>query len=130
MYSYFAAFGLYLCIIEGVASRYGVFFFCALICFILAAILILKNTLWLPAPILKINNETIASHSPQRKSMSIEWVNVSSVNVGPGYIVFLIDGGQKQRKLELSELKYEDVIKVKGMIIELCGHKNIPYKND
>ncbi|MDL2303697.1 hypothetical protein LJC28_04815, partial [Dysgonomonas sp. OttesenSCG-928-D17] len=127
---YFAIFGLYILITQTAISNYGLLFFAGAICFIFAAIMMLLNTLWLPASILKINKEVVEAHLPKQKTITIEWVSVSSVNIGPGYLVFLVNGGQKQRKIELAELKYSDVMTVKSKVIELCEHKNISYHND
>lgn len=130
IYAYFAVFGLYFCVKEGIAKNFDVVFFLALLCFLLGAILILRNTIWLPAPLLSIGKDKVTANSQGKKSIMVDWVAVSKVNIGPGYIVFLTNGEQKQRKIELSILKYEDVSKVKSKIIELCEYKNIPYSND
>lgn len=130
MYSSFAIFGLYFCIKEGLANSYSIMFFLSLLCFICGVILILMSTVWLPAPLLSIDNDKIEANPQDKKSIIVDWVTISRVNIGPGYVVFLTEGGQKQRKIDLTNLKYEDVSKVKGKIIELCEYKNIPYSND
>lgn len=127
---YLALFTLYFSIIEGIANRYGILFFCALIGFILAAILILSNTLWVSGATLSIDSNIINSNLPGQTKTSIDWINVSSVNIGVSYIVFSLNGGQKQRKIDLSGLKYDDVKTVKSKIVEACEYKNIPYHND
>lgn len=128
--AYFTGFGLFIGIKEALVSNYSAVFICAAICILLGALMLLRNTVWLPTPILRIDNETIDINSPGQKSIKIEWVNVSKVNIGPGYIIFFTNGGQKQRKLELSEIKYDDIQKVKSKVIELAEYKNIPYHND
>ena len=128
--AYLAIFSLYFCITEGIANHFDILFFCALAGFILAAILILTNTLWLPKPTLRISNEEVESHYPGQKSMLIEWTNVSQINIGVSYILFSVNGGQKQQKLDLSSLVYNDVKNIKSKVLELSEHKNIPYHND
>ncbi|MFV0420434.1 MAG: hypothetical protein ACK5KT_17130 [Dysgonomonas sp.] len=130
MYSYFAIFGLYFCIKEGLANTYSIMFFLSLLCFICGVILILMSTVWLPASLLIIDNDKIEANPQDKKGVIVDWVTISRVNIGPGYVVFLTEGGQKQRKIDLTNLKYEDVSKVKAKIIELCEYKNIPYSND
>jgi hypothetical protein len=127
---YLAGFTLYFGITEGIASRYGVLFFCALAGFALAAILILGNTLWVSDATLSVNGNGINPNLPGQTKSSIEWASVSSVNIGVSYIVFLLNGGQKQRKLDLAGLKYDDVKAVKSKVVEACEYKNIPYHND
>lgn len=130
IFSFFAAYGLYNCVKEGLADNFNVLFYLALLCFLGGVILILKNTLWLPSPILIMSNSQIVSNTPGKKSFTIDWVNVSKVNIGPGYITFQLNGGQKQQKLDLLPLKYEDLLAVKAKVMELCEFKNIPYHND
>lgn len=130
IFSYFAGFGLYLSIREAITVGYNVLFFLALLCFILGAILILRNTVWLPSPILTMDGNRVAANTVYNKKFAVNWVDVSRVNIGPGYVVFLVNGGQKQSKLELLSLKYEDLLAVKSKIIEICEYKNIPYSND
>lgn len=130
IFSYFTGLGLYMCIKNMLVANYDIVFFLGLLCFILGVILILRNTVWLSPPILNISNEKVISTPPNSKSVTVEWVNVSRVNIGPGYLVFFLNGGQKQSKIELLSLKYEDLLTVKSKIIELCEYKNIPYSND
>ncbi len=127
---YLAGFTLYFSIIEGVANRFDILFFCAMIGFVLAVMLILFNTLWLPNSLLKIDSNTIIINLPKQNKVIVDWANVSQVNIGVSYVVFLINGAQKQRKLDLSSFVYEDVRQVKSKVIELCEYKNIPYHND
>lgn len=127
---YLIGFTLYFCITEGVASRFNVLFFCAMIGFVLATILLLNNTLWLPGAILHIDNNTITANFPKQTKMTIDWTSISRVNIGVSYIIFLVNGEQKQRKLDLSVLIYDDVKNVKAKVVEMCEYKNIPYQND
>lgn len=128
--SYSAIIGVYIIVQKMMIKNYDLLFWGVVILTISSILILLMNTTWLPASILIINNENIKANIPDNKKMTIEWATVSSVNIGPGYILFLINGGQKQRKLELTALKYNDVMKVKNKVIELCEHKNIPYHND
>jgi len=127
---YLAAFTLYFTVTEGIAGRFGLFFFCAIIGFILAAILILSNTVWLQGSIIKIDTGSIISALPKQSKVTIDWTSVSRVNIGMSYIVFLINGEKKQRRLDLVTLRYEDVLATKAKIVEICEYKNIPYQND
>lgn len=79
---------------------------------------------------MNISNEKIEANLSGQKKILIDWATVSNINIGQSYIVFFTNGGQKQRKLELAELKYNDLLAVKSKVIELCEHKNISYRND
>lgn len=78
---------------------------------------------------LTINNTEINMQMVNQKFI-IEWSRVSQVNVGISYLVFSLDGGQKQQKLDLSNFLYTDLKNVKNKVLEVCEQKNIPYKND
>ena len=111
-----------LCVME---PAYDLKFFLYLFYALTGAIVLLRNTVWQPAPILQITNNTV-----EAKKIKIDWTTVSKVNIGLAYIVFFTNGEQKQQKLDLSELLYKDIKEVKSKLIELCEYKNIPYHNE
>ncbi len=130
--AYFTAFSLFFLVNELMAtpSRYGILFFCALIGVLIGIVMILSATLFITKPILKIDNTAIYPGIASDKNQTpIEWANVSEMNIGVSYLTFIING-QKQQKLDLSLLLYKDMKEVKSKAIEICGFKNIPYKND
>lgn len=127
---YLLIFSLYFCITEGIASRFDFLFVSSLIGVVMAAILLLSNTLWLPGDTVRIDSSSIQANLPGQSALKIEWTNVSRVNIGVSYIVLLLNGGQKQRKLDISTLIYSDVNAVKSKVVELSEFKNIPYQND
>lgn len=128
--AYLTLFCLYFCIIEGVAGRFSLLFFFSLAGVILASILVLSNSLWTQAPVLRIDNELIASNPSGQKGITVSWTSVSRVNIGVSYIIFNVNGGTKQQKMDLSSIYYSDIKDAKAKIIEICEYKNIPYLND
>lgn len=128
--TYLAIFCLYFSITEGVANRFEVLFFSSLIGFVLAAILILSNTLWASGTIVQIDSNTVDAKITGQNNLKIEWTNVSKINIGISYIIFFVNGGQKQQKMDLSDILYKDVKDIKSKIIEVSEYKNIPYHND
>lgn len=127
---YFIIFCGYFLFTEARVEGYTVLFFTAVIGVTLGLILFLSNTLWASEKkLLEIDNTTIESNISGSK-FSEEWVSVSKITIGVSYIIFFVDGGKKQRKLDLSQLLYNDVGLVKSKVIELCEYKNIPYIND
>lgn len=125
-----AIFSLYFCITEGIANHFQALFICSLIGFVLAAILLLANTLWIPSPIFKIDSNIIETNIPGQSNLKIDWTSVSKINIGVSYIIFFVNGGQKQQKVDLSSILYKDVKEIKSKIIEISEYKNIPYHND
>lgn len=126
---YLLIFSCYFAITEAIASNFNILFIAAFIGFVAALVVLLSNTLWLPKWGLTINSTSVNINLPDQNS-SIEWTNVSEVNIGTSYVVFMLNGGQKQKKMDVSSLIYSDTILVKGKILEIAQFKSIPYKND
>ncbi len=127
---YFTAFAGYFLFTEAVAENYGLLFWTAAVATVMAIVLLVANTLWISdRQLLNIDNSQIVSKVSGSK-FAEEWVQVSKVTIGVSYIIFFVDGGRKQRKLDLSQLLYNDVGNVKSKVIELCEYKNIAYLND
>lgn len=126
----FIALCVFIALRESAIETYGILFFGAAFCGVAHLVKLLYNTVWKSDRLLlKINNTDITSKVSGSK-FDEEWVQVSKVTIGVSYIIFFIDGGRKQRKLDLSQLFYNDVGNVKSKVIELCEYKNIPYLND
>lgn len=125
---YFTAFTLYFVVIQLLAKQYNTLFVCALIGLVVGIAIVLANTVMGAKPLVKINNSAIVSNLPSQ-SGEIAWVDVTEMNIGMSYLLFIING-QKQRKIDFSDLKYKDLKEVKSKAAEICEFKNIPYKND
>lgn len=127
---YLTLFCGYFLFTEATINGYGVFFFTTTIGVLLGLILLLGNTLWTSnKKLLTIDNSKITSNILGSK-FNEDWVSVSKTTIGISYIIFFVDGGRKQRKLDLSHLLYSDVGIVKSKVIELCEYKNISYIKD
>lgn len=125
---YFTVFTLYFVVIQLLAKQYNTLFVFALIGFVLGIAIVLANTVMGSKPLVKIDNSAIVSNLPSQ-SGEIAWVDVTEMNIGMSYLLFIING-QKQRKIDFSDLKYKDLKEVKSKAAEICEFKNIPYKND
>lgn len=125
---YFTAFTLYFVVIQLLAKQYNTLFVFALIGFVLGIAIVLTNTVMGSKPLVKIDNSAIVSNLPSQ-SGEIAWADVTEMNIGMSYLLFIMNG-QKQRKIDFSDLKYKDLKEVKSKAAEICEFKNIPYKND
>lgn len=127
---YFTIFCGYFLFTEIAVDSYSFLFFAACLGALLGLLLLLSNTLWTAdLKLLTIDNSVISSKISGSK-FNEEWVKVSKITIGVSYIIFFTEGGRKQRKLDLTQLQYNDVSTVKGKVIELCEYKNIAYIND
>lgn len=118
----------FFCISEVVANTYSLRFYLALIGVVISLVLLLMDLFAGNGDILKIDVNTVEFYTSKPK-LIIDWANISKVNIGPSYITFQMNG-LKEVKLNLSNIMYDDVKRVKSKIIELCEYKNIPYQND
>lgn len=128
--AYLSIFCLYFTTIEGIDKHFGIFFILALIGFILAITLVLSNTLWANEYLLKVDNNIFETNPHKQKKAHIEWVKVSKVKLGNSYIIFELNGGVKQQRVDLAFLTYTDLLNIKTRLIDLCEHKKIPFQND
>lgn len=126
--------GLFICaytpmvIQEAMAGRYEMKFYLYLFNVVLGCVAISLNLFYGKNQMLKISNSEIYMNLENQKFV-IDWTSVSEVNIGLGYIVFILNGGQKQQKLDLSYFQYLEIKDVKAKVFEICEQKNIPYKN-
>lgn len=127
--AYLSIFFLYYVINKIIASVFDFTFYLYALGAVLGIILILQNTLFKTKFTLRIDNNRLEVNIPSQSNSLIEWTNVSQVNMGVSYVIFLLNG-QKQIKIDLSSLTYNDLKNTKSKIIEVCEYKNIPYKND
>lgn len=121
--------GLFTSVLLGTESNFNVIFYLGLFCFLLGVLLALSYIFERSVPLLTINDKQIIAKLSTQKKQVIDWADVSNVNIGPSYILFLLDGEQKQEKLNLNTLMYKDVLEVKSKVRELCEFKNIPCHN-
>ncbi len=77
---------------------------------------------------LEINNDEFRIRLPkQRIDGLIEWVNVRQVGIGLSFLTLATEG--KNYKIDLGNLKYNDLKLIKTKLIEVCEAKGIPYNN-
>lgn len=126
---YLAIFFLYYVITKVMASIFDFTFYLYIVGAALGILLLLQNTIFRKKLFVRIDNNVVEVNIPSQSNSLIDWTNVSQVSLGVSYAVFLLNG-QKQMKVDLSSLTYNDLKNTKSKIIEVCEHKNIPYKND
>lgn len=127
--AFFTGYYLYMLINEIIIKSYGISFFIYAIGLCLGAILLFMNLFYAKNQMLKISNSEVNMNLDTQKFM-FEWTSVSTVSVGINYIIFALNGGQKQQRLDLSNFTYTDLKNVKSKVFEICEQKNIAYKND
>ncbi len=126
---YLSALCLYFVISKAIANTIDFAFYLYAVGAILGIMLVLQNTLFRSNFFVRMDNNSFEINTHSQDKYLIEWTNVSQVNLGISYAVFTLNG-QKQAKIDLSSLTYNDLKDTKSKIIETCEHKNIPYKND
>lgn len=127
--AYLTIFFIYYVIVKIMANDFDFIFYLYAFGLVLGILLIIQNTLLRKKLFVRIDNNVINLNIHSQNNTLIDWTNVSQVNVGVSYIVFILNG-QKQAKIDLSSLTYNDLKDTKSKIIEVCEYKNIPYKND
>lgn len=126
---YLTAISMAVSIMQALQNNFSIFFIAGIIGIIIGVTLILSVTLWLPKPIIVINNEFFHIHLPKQKvDGSLDWDNVTQIGIGLSYLT-MATNDQKNYKINLENLRYTDLKAIKSKLIEICEAKNIPYKN-
>lgn len=119
--------GLLSSVLLGTEGNFNLIFYLGVFCFLFGNLLALSYIFERSDPLLIINNRQILAKLSSKKKQTVDWASVSKVNIGSSYILFLLNGDQRQEKLELNTFMYKDVFEVKSKVIELCEAKNIPF---
>ncbi len=125
---YLAATTLTLGIMQALEKNFAFVFYASLVGLLLAVLLILTVTVWQKSIVITINNQEIDISLPnQQIDGSITWDNVTQVGIGLSYITLTSE--PTNYKIDLGNLKYNDLKRVKTKIIEVCESKEIPFSN-
>lgn len=122
---YFFAFSAYFVFIEASINRYGILFFAATLGALLTLLIFLFNTLWVNSKKPLVINQLIVESNIPKSKFKIEWINVSKVSIYYSSVYFHVNGGRKERILDLSDVSLKDITPIKSKVEEICKHKNI-----
>lgn len=107
---------------------YDGLFFCFEIVVILAILLLLRFTLWGgPKVLFEMTDSKITSKLRAAK-FTIDWVNVSAINISRSNLIFLLNGEKYQRKIDLQRLNYVEGKDMLYVVHEIAERKNISLK--
>ena len=85
-------------------------------------------TIWQSDFIIEINNVEFRIKLPkQRLNGSILWETVTQLGIGLSHLTLATTG--TNYKIDLGNLKYNDLKRIKTKLIEVCEAKNIPFGN-
>ena len=85
-------------------------------------------TVWQSDFIVEIDNDEFRIKLPkQRINGSILWETVTQLGIGLSYLTLTTTG--TNYKIDLGNLKYNDLKRIKAKLIEVCEAKNIPFGN-
>lgn len=113
---------------QTLASKFSFFFVVGVLGALIGVVLILIVVYHPDELQLEINNEHFRIKLPkQRIDGLIEWENVTQVGIGLSYLVLTTQG--KTYKIDLGNLKYNDIKLIKTKLLEICEAKSIAYSN-
>ncbi len=117
-----------LAIKQVIGNTYAFVFYASIVGILLGAILILMVTIWQKEIVITIDDKEIDIMLPkQQLGGSISWDTVTQVGIGLGHIT--IESEPENYKIDLGNLKYNDLRLVKNKIIEVCESKSIAFNN-
>lgn len=125
---YLSATSIALVIGQVISKNYAFVFYACIVGLILGIISILIVTIWQSKRTIVINNDELNINLPnQRINGTIMWDSVSQVGIGLSYITVITD--DTNYKIDLENLMYSDLKKIKSKLIEVCEAKSIPFNN-
>ncbi|MDO5523602.1 MAG: hypothetical protein Q4G48_06090 [Bacteroidia bacterium] len=117
-----------LSIFQALQDTFDFFFFVGIAGAVIGLLLILTVTIWQSNLIIEIDNDEFRMKLPnQRINGSIFWESVTQLGIGLSYLTLTTTG--TNYKVDLGNLKYNDIKKIKAKLIEVCEAKSIPYSN-
>lgn len=124
--AYLLATTITLAVIQLINKNLTFVFYASIIGILLAALLILTVSVWQSKTLITIDSEEINISLPNQKLDNyILWSTVSQVGIGLSYITLVSD--ESNYKIDLENLKYSDLKRVKIKIIEICEAKDIAF---
>ncbi|MDO5664189.1 MAG: hypothetical protein Q4G63_02885 [Bacteroidia bacterium] len=113
---------------QALNNKFDFLFYVGIVGTILAALLIFTVTVWRSDLIIEIDNSEFRIKLPkQRINGSILWETVSQLGIGLSHLTLTTTG--TNYKIDLGNLKYNDLKRIKAKLIEVCEAKSIPYGN-
>ena len=115
-------------IFQALNSQFGFLFYVGVAGTALAILLAFTVTVWQSDFIVEIDNDEFRIRLPkQRINGSILWETVTQLGIGLSYLTLTTTG--TNYKIDLGNLKYNDLKRIKTKLIEVCEAKNIPFGN-
>ena len=115
-------------IFQALHSQFGFLFYVGVAGTALAILLVFTVTVWQSDFIVEIDNDEFRIKLPkQRINGSILWETVTQLGIGLSYLTLTTTG--TNYKIDLGNLKYNDLKRIKTKLIEVCEAKNIPFGN-
>ena len=125
---YLSAISVTLAVWQVINKSYAFVFYASVVGLVLGVISILIVTIWQSKRTIIINNDELNINLPnQRINGTIMWNSVSQVGIGLSYITVITD--ETNYKIDLEDLMYSDLKKIKSKLIEVCEAKSIPFNN-
>lgn len=117
-----------LSVFQVLQNKFDFFFFVGIVGAVIGLLLILTITVWQSDLLIEIDNEEFRIKLPnQRINGSIFWESVTQLGIGLSYLTLTTTG--TNYKIDLGNLKYNDIKKIKAKLIEICETRNIPFSN-
>lgn len=113
---------------QAMANKFAFLFIVGAVGVLLAIVLIAIVSQHHPEFQIAINKDEFAiKQRKQRIDGVILWENVSQVGIGLSHLVLTTP--EKTYKLDLGNIKYNDLKAIKTKLLEVCESRSIPYSN-
>ena len=125
---YLLLLSLILSIQQAINKNFQFLFYVGVVGTVVAALLLLILTIWQSDVYIEVNNDDFIIKLPKQEiSGVISWESVSEVGIGLSHFTFKT--ADDNYKIDLGNLKYNDIKMIKTKLIEICEGKSIPFGN-
>lgn len=115
-------------ITEALHNRFGFLFYVGVAGVAVAVLQVSTVTIWQADFHVVINQDEMRIRLPkQHIDGSVLWETVTELGIGLSYLTLTTTG--TNYKIDLGNLKYNDLKRIKSKLIEVCEAKSIPFGN-
>ena len=131
---YLLLLSLFIGIREAIGMNFRFTFYLAIAGIVISTLLILILTVWQTELIIEIDNQELKMKLPKQDiDGTISWDHITEMGIGLSYITLIADtdedGEEENYKIDLGNLKYNDLRDIKSKLIEVCESRGIDFKN-
>lgn len=117
-------------ILQALHQPLGFYFYLGISGILVGLITVLMFTVWSKETKIELTSQIMGFNIPSQKiNGSISWENITHIGMGLSHLS-LKTNANRDFKIDLENLKYADIKRIKSKIIEVCETRGITFQNE